>query len=181
MYTVHTGTGIPTATPTAALPNIVSIELVIIILCLTFGSIIVTLAILLAWKCCHQPRSKNSPHHDPHELTTQPVPTLAVNNTVTDPAPLNTTAANEAYDYPLLTNTAATQTNTVNTDHGAVIYTTVDEKFEVHTQPITTTTSEAYGVTIQSLPITTTTNEAYGVTIQPLPTRDVCSKDDDYI
>ena len=164
------------ATPTAVLPNGVSIELVIIIiLCLTLGSIIITLAILLAWKCCRQPRSKSSPHHDSHELTTQPVPTLAVN---TDP---NTTAANEVYDYPLLTSTVATQTNTANTDHGAVIYTTVDEEYEVSTQPITTTTNEAYGVTIQPLPITTTTNEAYGVTIQPLPTRDVCSKDDDYI
>ena len=142
--------------PTAALPNIVSIELVIIIiLCLTLGSIIITLGILLAWKCCHQPRSKSSPHHNPP---------LAVNNTVTYPAPLNTTAVNEAYDYPLLTNTAATQINTANTDHGAVIYTTVDEECEVSTQPIPTTT-----------------NEAYGVTIQPLPTRDVCSKDNDYM
>ena len=153
------------ATPTAVLPNGVSIELVIIIiLCLTLGSIIITLAILLAWKCCRQPRSKSSPHHDPHELITQPVATLTINNTITDPVPLNTTAANEAYDYPLLTNTAATQTNTANTDHGTVIYATVDEEYEVSTQPITTTTNEAYGATIQSL-----------------PTRDVCSKDDDYI
>ena len=135
------------------------------------------LTILLVWKCCRQPQSKNSPHHNPHELTTQPVPTLAVNNTVTDPVPSNTTAANEAYDYPLLPNTVTTQTNTASTDHGAVIYTTVDEKYDT----ITTTTNKAYGVTIQPLPITTTTNEAYGVTIQPLPTRYVCSKDDDHI
>ena len=93
--------------------------------------------------------STTKPHHDPHELTTQPVLILAVNNTVTDPAPLNITAANEVYDYPLLTNTAATQTNTA---HGAVIYTTVDEECEVSTQPITTTTNEAYGVTIHPLP-----------------------------
>ena len=130
---------------------------IIIILCLIFGCIITTLTILLVWKCCRQPRSKSSPHHDSHELTTQPVPTLAVNNTVTDPVPSNMAAANEAYDYPLLP-------NIVTTDHGAVIYTTVDEECEVSTQSITTTT-----------------NEAYGVTIQPLPTRDVCSKDDDYI
>ena len=103
------------------------------------------------------------------------MPTLAVN---TDP---NTTAANEVYDYPLLTSTVATQTNTANTDHGAVIYTTVDEEYEVATQTIPTTTNEAYGVTIQPLPITTTTNEAYGVTIQSLPTHDVCTKDDDYM
>ena len=143
--------------PTAVLPNIASIELVIIIiLCLTLGSIITTLVILLAWKCCHQPRSKSSPHHGPHELTTQPVPTLAV----TDPAPSNTAAAaNEVYDYPLLPNTA-------NTDHGAVIYTTVDEECEVSTQTIPTTTNEAYGVTIQPLHV---------------PTHDVCSKDDDYM
>ena len=57
------------------------------------------------------------------------MPTLAVNNTVTDTAPSNTTAANEAYDYPLLPNTViATQTNTANTVNGTVIYTTVDEK-----------------------------------------------------
>ena len=175
-----------TPTATAALPNIASIELVkVIILCLTLGSII-TLVIILARKFCRQPQSKNSPHHNPHELTTQP---LAVNNTF--PVPSNTAAGNEVYDYPLLTNTAATQTNTVTTNDGAVIYTTVDEGYDT----ITTTTNEAYGVTIQPLPITTTTNEAYGVTIQPLsttneaygatiqplPTRDVCFKDDDYI
>ena len=105
--------------------------------------------------------------------------TLAINNTVTDPAPSNTAAAaNEVYDYPLLPSTVTTQTNTANTDHGAVIYTTVDEEYEVSTQSITTTTNEAYGITIQPL---STTNEAYGVTIQSLPTRDVCSKDDDYM
>ena len=128
------------ATPTAALPNIISIELIIIIiLCLTLGYIIATLVILLAWKYCRQPRSKSSPHHNPHELTTQPVPTLAINNTVTDPLtqlPSNTAAAaNEVYDYPLLPNTVTTQTNTVNTDHGTVIYTNVDEECEFSTQP----------------------------------------------